>query len=156
MVEIRFGDMKCGREKPQCCGGGGSPFHREKGRKQERAQRIRVHTRCCGLGIRWVTLGKNVPLPGVPLEEGILPLHGQSILQVPLNSHSTTRDRGLRRGQITWLQPFTVLYHRLQAPMWLFNCFSGTEWCQVQCSEALLLGRRVGLCLAGCFKTWEF
>ena len=39
----------------------------------------RVHTQS-GVGIPGVALGKIVPLPGVHLEEGLLPLQGQKTL----------------------------------------------------------------------------
>ena len=99
-------------EKSHSAVEGREPFSqrevRERGRKQEREKHI-VHTRHCGVGICWITLGENIPFPGVYLEQGILPLNGQRILQVPLSSHSIAGDRGLHKRQITCLQLSTLL-----------------------------------------------
>lgn len=42
-----------------------------------------------GVGISWVVLGENVPLPEVYLEEYVSPLQAQKILQAPGNHLSS-------------------------------------------------------------------
>ena len=91
-------------------GSGGSNTPREKERKPGVD---RQH----GVGIPWVALGEKGPLLGVHLEKDILSLQGQKIQLVPLSGCSTG-DRGMSRGQIKWLQFFTVLLYKLQAPSW--------------------------------------
>lgn len=46
--------------------------------------------------------GEKFPLPGLHLEEVILPLQGHKAHQVVLSSCSTAGDRGTCRGQISW------------------------------------------------------
>ena len=75
----------------------GSPRERERAGKRIVS---RVCTRCRGVGIPWVSLGKNVPLPIAHLEEGIFPLQGQRTHWVPLDGHSTLGDRGTCREEI--------------------------------------------------------
>lgn len=41
-----------------------------------------------------IALGENVPLPGVQLEEGILPVEGQKTWWAPLSGYSTAGERG--------------------------------------------------------------
>lgn len=66
------------------------------------------------VGMSWIGLGKNVALPGLHLEEGILPLQGQ-------NSAGTSKslqlagDRGICIQWITWSLLFTVLQCRFHA-----------------------------------------
>lgn len=108
------------------------------------------------VGIPWVTLEENIPLAGVHLEEGILPLQGKNTLQAPLSSYSLARYRSMHRGQITCSQFFIVLYHKLQAPALPCNYSPGTEQHQTQCGEAQLQRRGVGLRHSRSFKIWSF
>ena len=94
--------------------------------------------RQCSVGIPLVELGEKVTLLGEHLKEGIMPLQGQKTWLVPLSDHSTTGYTGVCRGQIKWLQLFTVFHHKLQVPVWPCNGFSETEQCQAQCCRDLL------------------
>lgn len=91
-----------------------------------------------GVGIPLVELGEKLTLLGEHLKEGIMPLQGQKTWLVPLSDHSTTGYTGVCRGQIKWLQLFTVFHHKLQVPVWPCNGFSETEQCQAQCCRDLL------------------
>lgn len=97
-----------------------------------------VDIRQCGVGILLVELGEKVTLLGEHLKEGIMPFQGQKTWLVPLSDHSTTGYTGVCRGQIKWLQLFTVFHHKLQVPVWPCNGFSETEQCQAQCCRDLL------------------
>ena len=78
-VELKFQVLKvCARA------GSGAPGERE-GRKSGRGWR----TEQSDVGISWATLGEKVPLPGIHLEEGILPLQGQGTWRALLSGHST-------------------------------------------------------------------
>lgn len=147
----RFGDFKWGEKSH----GRGSPFLEHSQGERERVV-SGVCARCHGVGLPWVPLGENAPLPGVHLEGGILPFQRQRACWVPLSNCSTAGDRGVHRGQITWSQLFTGLHHRLQAPTQPCHCFSGTEWSWAQHHEALLWGRRAGPHLVVSFKIWGF
>lgn len=69
---------------------------------------------------------------------------------------STAGDRGSCRRQITWSQFFPLLHHnQLQAPAQTCNCFSGTEWRQAPCRQAIFR-RRGAVCLTGSFKICSF
>lgn len=95
--------MNWGREMPGCWQKGGRPLP---GGKQDRAGEsaaCRVCTRHHGVVIPWLALGENIPLPGGHLEEGGLPFPDQKAHRVPLSSPSTAGDRGVHRGQLTWL-----------------------------------------------------
>lgn len=109
-----------------------------------------------GVGIPWVVLGKNIPLQSVHLEESKLPLQGQETCEAPLSSHSTVGERGICKEEITWLQPFAVLHHRIQEPAQPYDCFSGTEQHWAQHCKAFLWEKGAGPCLARSFRIWSF
>ena len=81
------------------------------------------------------------------------PLQGQKACWAPLSSHSTARDRGTQRGQITWLQLFIVLHHRLRHQCRCTTAFLGQN---VRCSVARFSSREGrDPRLAGSLKIWS-
>lgn len=100
----------------------------------------RQWTVCCGDPC-WVALGEKVPLPGVHLEDGILPRDERP--RRCLWATIQQRDRGVHSAWIEWSQLFAVRHHKLQAPAQLCNCFLGQNGTRCSAS-ALLLWRELG------------
>lgn len=97
MANGRFGDMNGVREKLWAIEGR-EPLSWRRGRVRGKEGKIAmnwVRRRCGCMGIPLV---ENVFLPGVHLEEDILPLQGQKTHWASLSGHSTAEDRGACRG----------------------------------------------------------
>lgn len=77
----------------------------------------RVDSGQYSVGIPRVALGEKVPLPGVHLEEGIFASPRTKDLEGAIEQRLTGSGRNMHRRQITWLQIFVVLHHKLQAPV---------------------------------------
>ena len=99
-------ETRTGQEKNHSTTDGWKPFSWTEVKKRERVGERTgrgVHARCYSVEILWVTLGENISLPGVHLEEDILPLQGQKCHQEKLNKPSNSR--GQRHAQKVEMVP---------------------------------------------------
>lgn len=108
MADERFGAMNCG-DKSHGAEVRREPFLGSEVKKRVREQGVGRQQQLgflqdCGMGISWVSLREITPLPGMHLEQGILPFQGQKALWEPLSSHSTAGKRSTHRGKITQLE----------------------------------------------------
>ena len=80
-----------------------------------------------GMWIPWVALGKNGSASCYAFRKGyIASATTKKTSMALLSSCSTAGDRSTCRKHIASLQLFAVLHHKLKAPAWPCDCFSGT------------------------------
>lgn len=114
----------------------------------------RIRTIHHGEGIPWVALGERDSPPGVPLEEGILPLQGQRVHQKSLSGHSVAGAEASSEGRYPGLN-FSLCITIESSHHALSTHFSGTGWCPA-CHKALLQRTEVNPSFAELLKIWSF